>query len=68
MDQRIYIKMCVKNVIKFSNVECGIRRVYWQWVSKSVYMWHKRFTEGRDIDGDERSAVKKQEYIETVKK
>ena len=57
MDQRICIKFCVKNGIKFSKTLETLKVAYGECTvsQKSVYKWYKLFTEGReDVTDDAR--------------
>ena len=57
MDQRIYIKFCVKNEIKYNNVCEMLTKPYSaSAMSKTrVYEWYKRSQgEREDVENDER--------------
>ena len=55
MDQRIYIKFCVKNGIKCSKTLEMLKVAYGECTvsQKSVYKWYKLFTEGREEVNDD---------------
>ena len=55
MDQRICIKFCVKNGIKFSKTLEMLKVAYGECTvsQKSVYKWYKLFTEGREEVNDD---------------
>ena len=74
MDQRIRIKICVKNEIKYSKVCEMLTKAYGESaMSKTrVYGWYKRFQDGReDVEDDERpgrpSTSTTDENVEEVK-
>ena len=55
MDQRIFIKFCVKNGIKCSKTLEMLKVAYGECTvsQKSVYEWYKLFTEGREEVNDD---------------
>ena len=60
MDQRICIKLCVKNKIKCSKAIEMMTVAFGEstLIKKHVYMWYKCFTEGReDVNDNTESSV-----------
>ena len=60
MDQKIYIKFCVKNEIKCNKVCEMLTKAYGESaMSKTrVYKWYKCFQDGReDVEDDERPST-----------
>ena len=55
MDQRICIKFCVKNGIKYSKTLEMLKVAYGECTvsQKSVYKWYKLFTDGREEVNDD---------------
>ena len=73
MDQRIYIKFCVKNKIKCSEVLKMLTTAFSKSTlsQKNVYKWYKLFREGREDVNDKAclgcpSTSKTDENIEAV--
>ena len=57
MDQRIFIKFCVKNKIKYSEVLKTLTTAFGKSTlsQKNVHKWYKLFTEDREDVNDEAS-------------
>ncbi|KAG5329050.1 GVQW3 protein, partial [Acromyrmex heyeri] len=63
MDQRIYIKFCVKNKIKCADAFRMLTVAYGEATldRSNVYRWYKMFSEGREDVNDEERAGRRME-------
>ena len=55
MDQRIRIKFCVKNIIKYADAFRKLTVAYGEAIldRSNIYRWYKMFSEGREDMNDE---------------